>query len=101
VDLLLYDERNPRSGMFQVGKIAKHVRLLPDANLIAVLAEVDTIHAAGQRREAAQRALFDAGVPDAEGLPRACQQLAARVSDALTQRYFSHVYDLPHATVTP
>jgi uncharacterized circularly permuted ATP-grasp superfamily protein/uncharacterized alpha-E superfamily protein len=100
MDLLLYDERNPRSGMFQVGKIAKHVRLLPDANLMAVVEEVDLIHSAGHRRDPRQRELFDANVPGRDALPQACRALAGRVSDALTHRYFSHVYELPHATVT-
>ena len=31
VDLMLFDERNPRSARFQLAKLAKHVRLLPDA----------------------------------------------------------------------
>jgi uncharacterized circularly permuted ATP-grasp superfamily protein/uncharacterized alpha-E superfamily protein len=100
MDLLLFDERNPRSVMFQVGKIAKHVRLLPDANLMAVLEEIDVIHATGNRRDSRQRELFGGGVSGRDQLPRACQRLAARVSDALTHRYFSHVYELPRATVT-
>ena len=29
VDLMLFDERNPRSATFQLAKLAKHVRLLP------------------------------------------------------------------------
>jgi len=100
MDLLLFDERNPRSVMFQVGKIAKHVRLLPDANLMAVIAEIDVVHAAGNRRDSHQRDLFGGGISNQNDLPAACQRLAARVSDALTHRYFSHVYELPRATVT-
>src|SRR4029077_21238701 len=41
VDLLLVDERNPRSAVFQLAKLAKHVRLLPDAGLTDVLTEID------------------------------------------------------------
>ena len=43
VDLMLVDERNPRSARFQLAKLAKHVRLLPDAGLIEVLAEVERL----------------------------------------------------------
>ncbi|MEO8483935.1 MAG: circularly permuted type 2 ATP-grasp protein [Acidobacteriota bacterium] len=100
MDLLLFDERNPRSVMFQVGKMAKHVRLLPDANLMAVLEEIDVIHAAGHQRDTRQRDLFGGGMSNRDQLSQGCQRLAARVSDALTHRYFSHVYELPRATVT-
>ena len=43
VDLMLVDERNPRSAGFQLAKLAKHVRLLPDAGLIDVLADVEQL----------------------------------------------------------
>ena len=43
VDLTVIDERNPRSARFQLAKLAKHVRLLPDAGLIDVLAEVERL----------------------------------------------------------
>src|SRR5262249_41562670 len=43
IDLVLYDERHPRSARFQLAKLAKHVRLLPDANLIDVLSEIDRL----------------------------------------------------------
>lgn len=99
VDLLLYDERNPRAALFQVGKIAKHVRALPDADLRTV-EEIDAVHAAGRRRDGRQRELFGDANATSVSLPHACERLAARVSDALTLRYFSLVYELPHATVT-
>jgi uncharacterized circularly permuted ATP-grasp superfamily protein/uncharacterized alpha-E superfamily protein len=99
--LLFYDERNPRSAMFQVGKIGKHVRLLPDPDFIAVLAEIDRLQSAGRRRGHGQGDLFSEDTADArDPMPRACRRLAARVSDALTLRYFSHVYEPPPATVT-
>ena len=43
VDLMLFDERNPRSARFQLAKLAKHVRLLPDAGLLDVLADVERL----------------------------------------------------------
>jgi len=36
---------------------------------------------------------------DAGPLLEACQTLSARLSEAVTLRYFSHVYDTQHATV--
>ena len=43
VDLMLVDARNPRSARFQLAKLAKHVRLLPDAGLGDVLTEMDQL----------------------------------------------------------
>jgi uncharacterized circularly permuted ATP-grasp superfamily protein/uncharacterized alpha-E superfamily protein len=100
LDLLLYDERNPRAAMFQIGKIAKHVRLLPDAELMTIAGEIDALHARGRRGADRQGDLFGDAAPDTDMLPEACQRLASQVSDALTLRYFSHVYELAHATVT-
>lgn len=90
VDLLLCDPHNPRSGVFQLAKLAKHVRLLPgadDGELIGLVEDIDALVAA---------AAHDRGVA---GLLARCQQIAARLSDAVTLRYFSHVYDLPRVTV--
>lgn len=71
VDLLLFDPRNPRSGVFQLAKLAKHARLLPGAEASDLTGLVTDIE----------------------------QRLATRLSDDLTLRYFSHVYELPRATV--
>jgi uncharacterized alpha-E superfamily protein len=98
VDLLLFDERNPRSAMFQVAKLGKHVRLLPDANLIDVIEEIDSAQRAASRATTGQGQLFE-GAAAPESLPRACQRLALGLSDALTLRYFSHVYERPRAVV--
>jgi uncharacterized circularly permuted ATP-grasp superfamily protein/uncharacterized alpha-E superfamily protein len=101
LDLLLHDERNPRSAMFQVGKLAKHVRQLPDADLIDVLRDIDAVHQHGSRtRRHEPPGWFDGPPLEADSLAQACERLATRVSDALTLRYFSHVYELPRATVT-
>ena len=59
VDLLLFDERNPRSAMFQLAKLAKHVRLLPDAGVIDVLARSGAAaRRLPRRRDAEQGELF-------------------------------------------
>ena len=99
VDLLVFDPHNPRSALFQVAKLAKHVRLLPGADLIDVLTEIDCLRHACSRFDAKQSGLF--GELDRPGdLLGAFERLALAVSDALTLRYFSHVYESPHATGT-
>ena len=98
VDLVLFDERHPRSARFQLAKLAKHVRLLPDANLIEVLSEVDRLLDACRAVDGEQGELFG-GDRSIEHLLTGCQRLVAQVSDALTLRYFSHVDELPRATV--
>jgi uncharacterized alpha-E superfamily protein len=95
-DLLLFDRRNPRSAVFQIGKLAKHAPLLPDADLAAAL-------------PALQR-LADARIGEPIGDPlstpgglreflEASQFAARQLSDALTLRYFSHVYEPARATL--
>jgi uncharacterized circularly permuted ATP-grasp superfamily protein/uncharacterized alpha-E superfamily protein len=98
VDLVLFDERHPRSGRFQLAKLAKHVRMLPEANLIDVLSEIDRLLDACHGEDSEQGELFDDD-RSLSSLLVGCQQLALRVSDALTLRYFSHVDGLPRATV--
>jgi uncharacterized alpha-E superfamily protein len=97
LDLLLFDERNPRSAMFQVSKLGKHVRLLPDAGLIEIVQDIDRVQAMGRIDHAGQGELFGEAVA-LERLPSECGELARSLSNALALRYFSHVYDLPHAT---
>ncbi len=96
-DLLLFDHRNPRSAAFQLGKLAKHVPLLPHADLAA--------HAAALERLAKQRLgrpqsgeLFPSGDAIGDFLDTS-EQLALELSDALTLRYFSHVYEASRATL--
>jgi uncharacterized circularly permuted ATP-grasp superfamily protein/uncharacterized alpha-E superfamily protein len=92
VELMLVDERNPRSARFQLAKLAKHVRLLPDADLIDVLTEVEQL-----LQDC--RADGDAG-PERplEPLLAGCQDVSTRLASALSLRYFSHVDDVPRAT---
>ena len=98
VDLVLFDDRHPRSARFQLAKLAKHVRLLPEANLTEVLSAVDRLFDACSAGDGEQGELFgdDRSI---EHLLPGCQRLVAQVSDALTLRYFSHVDELPRATV--
>jgi uncharacterized circularly permuted ATP-grasp superfamily protein/uncharacterized alpha-E superfamily protein len=100
VDLMLVDERNPRSIRFQLAKLAKHVRLLPDAGLIDVLAEVEQLlDDCRSDAETGQGELFGRGERSLETLLTGCQNLSMRLGSALSLRYFSHVDDVPRATV--
>jgi uncharacterized alpha-E superfamily protein len=99
VDLLLLDARNPRSAAFQVAKLGKHVRLLPDANLGPIQDDIDLLTRACRGMVIEQRDLFGDLVP-IEGLVAACRRLAPRVADALTLQYFNHVDQRPYATAT-
>ena len=89
VDLLLFDERNPRSILFQVAKIVKHVSALPGAASLDGVPEMRALEAGR------------AGRPAVVGRRR-CSPGASlrrsRLSDALTLRYFSHAYELQYAT---
>jgi uncharacterized alpha-E superfamily protein len=97
---MLIDERNPRSASFQLVKLAKHVRLLPDANMIDVLAEVERVlHDCRLGLDANQGELFGGGQWRVDALLTGCQQVAQRLGHELSLRYFSHVDDVPRATV--
>jgi uncharacterized circularly permuted ATP-grasp superfamily protein/uncharacterized alpha-E superfamily protein len=91
-DLLLFDRRNPRSAAFQLAKLAKHVRVLPGGDLADLGAEIGRAFAACRAAETAQGDLF-ASPRSLGDFLRHSQDLACRLSDALTLRYFSHVYE--------
>jgi len=90
-DLLLFDPSNPRSAVFQLAKLAKHVPLLPDADLSAIVTTLATLSV--QRTGGpATGELF----PHADSLTtffESSEEIAKRLSDALTLRYFSHAYE--------
>ena len=89
---MLCDRRNPRSAAFQLAKLAKQVRLLPSAGLEELIAEIGEAQAMCHIAEPATGGLLLR--PGAlEDFLRRCERLALRLSDALTLRYFSHVYE--------
>jgi len=96
-DLLLFDRHNPRSLAYQLGKLGKHVRLLPASGLAELIREIQVLRASC-RMPAAR----GGGLPDdpgaLDGLLRDCEGLALRLSEAITLRYFSHVYEPARAT---
>lgn len=101
VDLLLFDERNPRSVLFQANKLARHVRLLPGGTLDDLVAELTAIERA-RRSEAdddGRDVIAPPSTSETVAFLGSCHGLAERLSDALTLQYFSHVYDTQHATM--
>jgi uncharacterized circularly permuted ATP-grasp superfamily protein/uncharacterized alpha-E superfamily protein len=89
-DLLLFDRRNPRSAAFQLAKLAKHVPLLPGGELGDLAAQLGDISAA------------DEALPHPSAITDyllRAEQLVRQLSDVLTLRYFSHVYEPAHATL--
>jgi len=100
VDMLLLDPHNPRSAVFQLAKLAKHVALLPgaaDSELAALVADLDEVRRFATTASGQQGELFDR-----DGVGRVLarsQKVASQLSDALTLRYFSHVYDVALPTV--
>lgn len=98
VDLLLFDERNPRAGMFQVAKMEKIVPQLPGPDPLDVLREIEELHGAARVTAENRASLFGGSISALDYLPRACARLGARVSDAVTLRYFTHAEERPQVT---
>jgi uncharacterized alpha-E superfamily protein len=89
-DLLLFDRRNPRSAAFQLLKLAKHVPQLPGGDPDAF----------SSRLEAAAIAPDGTEEPAAiVGYLEATAEHVLQLSDHLTLRYFSHVYEPARATL--
>ena len=83
VELLLFDGRNPRSVLFQITKIAKHVPALPNAGALDIVTDIRELEAGCRSMQMS----FE------EVLER-CRGVAIGLSDALTLKYLSHSYDL-------
>ena len=102
VDMLLLDPHNPRSQAFQLAKLAKHVRGLPGlppnelADLLHDIERLLAMAAPAPGRD--QGELFSRPALLDDMVARG-QQIASRMSDAVSLRYFSHAYELPRATV--
>jgi uncharacterized circularly permuted ATP-grasp superfamily protein/uncharacterized alpha-E superfamily protein len=100
VEMLLLDPSNPRSAVFQLAKLAKHVALLPGApesDLADLVADLHQLRSAATTANGRQGELFAR-----DGVSRVVersQRIAAQLSEALTLRYFSHVYDIARPTV--
>ncbi len=97
VELLLFDAYNPRSLAFQVGKISRQVPQLPGSDALPILADLARLEHLCRAADPRQPENF-AGQAWLQYLLSDSQAVALQVSDALTSRYFSHAYELPHAT---
>jgi uncharacterized alpha-E superfamily protein len=100
VEMLLLDPHNPRSAVFQLAKLAKHVALLPGAqgsDLADLVADLEQLRVTASGAHGLQGELF--GRDRVASVVDRSQRLAVQLSDALTLRYFSHVYDVARATV--
>jgi uncharacterized alpha-E superfamily protein len=96
-DLLLFDGRNPRSAAFQLGKLAKHVPLLPGGDLGDLGARLERLSETSTA-DLDTLQLFPRADTIGEFLTE-CEGAALQLSDALTLRYFTHVYEPAHATL--
>ncbi len=96
-ELLVFDRHNPRSVAFQLAKLAKHVRLLPESSFDDLLASLDRATIATSATTGLQQELFERDAT-VEGYLAHCESLATKLSDALSLRYFSHVYEAARAT---
>jgi uncharacterized alpha-E superfamily protein len=97
LDLLLFDPRNPRSAVFQIRKLAKHVPLLPDPDLAGALPALQRL-AETRSGEPISGDLF----PRTDALAsflQASEHVATQLSDALALRFFSHVYEPARSTL--
>ncbi len=100
VDLLMRDSQNPRSEAFQLAKLAKHVQMLPGAEegaLPGLVKEIEQLLGLSSPEPIAQGELFGRG-SSLDAMVGGGQRVAARLSDALTLRFFSHVTDVQRTT---
>ena len=94
-DLLLFDRRNPRSAAFQLAKLAKHVPLLPGRRPRSTLVRaIERAVRDGASADHDRRASCSARADTIDRVPaRLPSTWRCTLSDALTLRYFSHVYE--------
>jgi len=82
--------------LFQLAKIAKHVPALPGATALDAMADIDALERMCRADNRLQGDLF--GHVSVDEMLRSCLRAGLGLSDGLTLRYFSHAYELPHAT---
>ena len=95
--LLVFDGTNPRALAFQLGKLEKHVGQLPDAGLGRLVTRLARLSAARAPSTLLQGDLFGSS-GSIEAYLLECRETAGELSDALAARYFSHAYEMAHAT---
>jgi hypothetical protein len=70
---------------------------LPGAASLDILGDLTRLHRACHGGDPAQADLFG-GAARIDSLLSDVGRVAVQLSDALTSRYFSHAYELPHVT---
>jgi uncharacterized alpha-E superfamily protein len=91
MDLLLFDRKNPRSAAFQLDKLGKQTRLLDEADFEELAARFEAAAESCRGAEGQGRLLSDPAALQA--FLGSAERLGRGLSDALTLRYFSHVYE--------
>ncbi len=90
--LLTAEPGNPRAASFQLARLAKHARELPGGGLPDHAAALTRSAAAWERVDEGQRQLFAERTSLEQRLAES-EALALALSNAITLRYFSHVYE--------
>ena len=99
VDLMLVDERNPRSAQFRLTKLADTSACCRGRPHRGARRTWSGCVRLPRRRRRPQGELFGGGERSLEKLLAGCQHVSLRLGSALSLRYFSHVDDVPRATV--
>ncbi len=80
--------------------LAKHVRLLPESGLLDILDDLDRLFDdCGADRDGQQIELFAGDQRLLDALLTQCQHRRDVTGSALSLRYFSHIHEVPRATV--
>ena len=86
VELLVFDARNPRSVLFQLAKIAKHVPALPGATALDAMADIDALERMCRADNRLQGDLF--GHVSVDEMLRGCLRAALGLSDGSDAQVF-------------
>jgi uncharacterized alpha-E superfamily protein len=89
-DLLLFDRLNPRSAAFQLAKLVKHIPQLPGG-------DAEDLQSCIGRLAPPSDGLWEPSVIVEH--VTATERMVLHLSDLLTLRFFSHVYEPAHATL--
>ena len=95
--LLTADQRNPRAAAFQLARLAKHAKALPGGGMTDMAVALQHSAEACETRDVWQGELFG-GAHSLEAVLEDAETLALSLSNELTLRFFSHVYEPTHST---
>ncbi|GAB5468578.1 MAG: circularly permuted type 2 ATP-grasp protein [Rhodospirillales bacterium] len=96
LDLLLLDDSNPRGLLFQVDLVASHLAALPQPSETASrlsASERLLIGLSAKLKLADVNALSEGGPEDLDRLLDESREALEQISDAVTQRFFSHALE--------